>query len=454
MNKAKMTFRFDPQGKLHKTSESQKQNIIPLQKVDYHIVEPLPQPENSSVEQDKANADASETTEAPSFHSQISDFKLIDAQSLNQYTTDFGGWQSSFDTETHRIEQLIRSSDGSHVNPETGYMGFGGNHREEELRDHRWFIPEQTAYYKKSSNGSWFKIISSVAGAVVTGVVFGFLVLSMFSGDSSHDKAKTPSDTVAATSGKNSGEAAGQAGKQPEPAAKAGDKSGNAAAVETIAKANAVAGSAIAVNLPAISYTFLQGGVFSSAQSAEAAASDFRKKGFAAVSEAGDKYPVFVGMALSRDDASKLSQAFQQKKLDVLLKTYDLPALSKIQWNGKQSDVFQNYIAQGDKLAQLILAQTIAHANDAKPGALDEKAYQAVKTAHQSWSATASAVNEGMAETGKASASKMNSALNSAVDSLEEYKKNPSSAVLWQAQSALMQYVVAEKELRKSIALQ
>ena len=46
----------------------------------------------------------------------------------------------------------------------------------------------------------------------------------------------------------------------------------------------------------------------------------------------------------------------------------------------------------------------------------------------------------------------MSNAMNTAVISLDEYQKNPSAAYLWQAQSSILQYILAEKTLLTSIA--
>jgi stage II sporulation protein B len=61
-------------------------------------------------------------------------------------------------------------------------------------------------------------------------------------------------------------------------------------------------------------------------------------------------------------------------------------------------------------------------------------------------------VNEGINQEGQMAVQKMNSALNMAFTSLDEYKKNPSTSYLWQTQNALIQAALAQKEFRKIIA--
>lgn len=137
-----------------------------------------------------------------------------------------------------------------------------------------------------------------------------------------------------------------------------------------------------------------------------------------------------------------------------MIKPFDIPAAAKIKWKGNQIHLFESYMSQGNELVQQIASQTVVQLGKEKPEALDPKALQSIKATHQTWAGTASAVSDGLGEVGRASLPKMNSALNTAVVSLEEYNKNPSQALLWEAQSALMQYLVAEKALLSSASVQ
>lgn len=423
VNKARMTFRFnDRDREPREKSERREQHtewenkeltkVIPIRTEEYRVVEEQPE-QVSGIENEQ---------------------KRADVKPLNDFTADFGGWHSSFDTNTYRIEETIPSSERMKVDLESGYVEQERKLGRGQTREYRAYKTKDSVYYGGSS---WMKITASVAGAVVTGIAFGFLVLSMFSGDGTDSGRVQPVDGT--TVPQQQGEARLQAGQSNEVEAS------SAAANESVTD--------MAVNLTARTYTFVQGGVFSSSQSADSAIADFRKKGLAAVSDAGEKYPVYVGMALNRDEALGLTREFQQRQLEVMIKPFEIPAVAKIKWNGNQNHLFQSYMSQGDKLVQQIAAQTIVHLGKENPTALDQKALQAIKATHQSWSGTASAVSDGLGEVGRAALPRMNSALNTAVVSLEEYNKNPSQALLWEAQTALMQYLVAEKELLKSASV-
>ncbi|WP_281889066.1 hypothetical protein [Paenibacillus sp. YYML68] len=440
-DKSKMTFRFSSgQGQ---EVRDHKSNVIPLRPDEYRLYE------DSSIEAAPSSADQRTEVEAEASEFTPPAQKGTVIKPLNDFHTDFGGWQSSFDLEVERVEQAIRSTGGADVNPETGLYqretrtGRGGyGYSEREV-----IVDEQLHYSRPPGGGSFLKITASVAGAVVTGVAFGFLVLSMFAGGEEGDPLKPAIQTGStAQQGKTAaGSDAGAAAQGSAAEAKAGQSGAAVSGLE--------AGDAVAVNLPMRSYTFLQGGVFSTAQSSESEAAAFRKKGLAAVSEAGDKYTLFVGMASSRDEALGLSQFYENQSIDVMLKPYEIPAVSSIRWSGKQPEQFVSYMDQGSKLVQQIAAQTVVHAAETEATPIDEKALQTIKSTHQAWAKSASTVGEGLGEAGKTALPKMNSALNTAVVSLEEYRKNPSSSLIWQAQTALMQYLVAEKELLKTVTV-
>ncbi|WP_426448680.1 SPOR domain-containing protein [Paenibacillus sp. S-38] len=470
MNKAKMTFRYNGTTAERGRGEAR---VIPLRREEYEVVEeapraraaeaPAPGWEEEEARSSKEAADEHRRTgsqgktereetglaagggpsgsseDAPRASSKGWLLLEPDADIQQGYGSEFGAWQSSFDPEAERVEQLIRNSEHSQAKAsydgETGYIGRDSSPGREEPSGYRFTgRPGDDGYYKRPpQQSSWLKITASVTGAVVTGVAFGFLVLSMFTGD---DPA-APAKGAAVISPQGTGAPGGAAG------AKTG--------TEPAAAAGALPGAAAAVNLPPRSYTILQGGVFSTAAAAETFAADLRKKGIEAVAELGDKNTVYLGLTTNRDDALGLAQGLQAKQ-EVIVKAFEVPGAKKVRWNGKGTEALQTYISQGASLVQQVASQTAAKLKESEPGPIDEKALQGIKTAHVAWAAGASAVSDGLGEVGRTSLPKMNNALNTAVSALDEYKKNPSHAILWQAQGALLQYLVAEKELLKRAA--
>ncbi|PZE19967.1 SPOR domain-containing protein [Paenibacillus xerothermodurans] len=462
MNKAKMTFRFD-HGRNHnakreikETSSTPHHNVIPLRSEEYQVIESAgnPTPETLTTVQEEALPDIPQAAAA-----KVSD-TLIDGQTLNQYTHDFGGWQSSFDIETQRVEKLIRESSSTAFDAETGYLerkNYMDTIDRKEIRgnapDPHWYEPEETVYMSRPPSGSWLKVAASVAGAVVTGVAFGFFVLSMFTDENDPNAGNTQQHAQtqpAAVSGGSGTAAATAQGGQTNSTAAPG---ANSAAVSAMAPAKASSAAEVtAVTVPGKTYSFLQSGVFSTSQAADSALADLKQKGVPAVKDTGDKYPVYSGIAMSRDDAAGLAKQFEQNQVDVIIKNVELPALSKIKWSGKPSEALPSYLAEGDKLLQLIAPLTLTHLNEEKASAINASTLQTAKTAHQSWLDLTAAANEGLAEDARAAVQKMGSAMSTALRSLDEYRKTPATSYMWQTQGALMQYVLAQKELRNAVA--
>ncbi|WJH32540.1 SPOR domain-containing protein [Paenibacillus sp. CC-CFT747] len=279
-----------------------------------------------------------------------------------------------------------------------------------------------------------------MTGAVATGALLGFFVLSLFSDDSG--SKELPSATGGG--GSKSAVSAGKSGTA-DPQTAGGTKP-DAASVP--ASAQAAAGTA--ASIPARTYTFLQTGGFGTAQAAEAQAAEIRKKGVAAVTEPGDTVFVYSGIAASKEDAKAVTASLIDKKIEVYAKTVSVAGASQIRWNGK-AEALQTYLSQSDQLLRMISGLTLVHLEEAKPTPLDEATMKAVKKAHDQWTAGQAEVASGATAEAKTALQKMNNAMNTAKLSLDKYKEAPATATLWNAQTNLMQFVLAEKELLRII---
>lgn len=421
MDKARMTFRLNEDRR--KPNRTTPPHVIPLREDEFAV-------------QEEAKL------EAPLQASESGNNSM--GPVLNHFTASpETSWNSPFDAEADRIEQLIRQSDAV-IHPETGYYDPGDRDpRYSEIysrgrRDKRSSSgPGAGGPVLRPTGGSLLKLMTSIAGAVVTGVAFGFFVLNMFSGGGAEGgQTVSPGSQTITAQGANSG----------APVNVNAESGGQSAAPVTAGQGQA------AVSIPHKSYKLMQGGVFSTEQSALTAQADFHKLGMAAVWDASVRYPVYIGMTLNQDEAAALKQHLQQQQIDVMVKNAEVPALAVVKWNGESAEVLETYMAEGTRLVQLMTALTLKHVMEEVPTSLDERTLQAVKTSHQAWLASASAVAEGLGGAGKEAQPQMNSALNTAVRSLEEYKKNPSTSFMWQAQTALMQYVLAEQDFVRDVS--
>lgn len=453
MNKARITYRFDEpeRGAVRKPSKP----VIPLFKEEFTVIEEeRPQGVETPVEEPSPAG-----TERSVHSAGRGRREWIDTQPLNQFTTDFGAWKSPFDAETERVERMIRQSEpvrrsepaaernyrpdepddreGPFVDPSSGYY--------EEKRPHAGFAQEPVApmiFHTRDRTPStpWLKIVVSVSGAIATGVLIGFFVLSMFGGEdvlqNGSDAAKGSGGTVSAATPQT---------KAPSDAAGAKDNT---------APVSSNAASTVSANIPAQSYTLLQNGVFSNQQGADAAVAELQKQGLAAFVQPSDKFYVYVGMAPSHDDALALSQLLKDQNMEVFLKALPLPAASKIKWSGEQGATAEQFFAQTQKLVQTIGGFAAARLKEKTPSAIDDATLQTIQTAHQAWTGVSGPFGAGLAAEQKATLQKWTTAMNTAVASMSEYKKNPAPAFLWEAQSSLMQVLFAENDLLAAIKTQ
>jgi len=483
-HKARITYRFDQneprrQGRPAGTQQPMEEVVIPLYQEEFEVRETTPAVTPAAADKHGSegpvtSADRAERQEVES---------LFESHALNTFTTDFGNWNSAIETEGERVERIIRESQTARehaarehavrehparepiVQDDYGPGPERDPSRDEEHRD-TWSAwtnqgpyvePGTGARYAKSSGTPWLRIATSIAGAVITGVAFGFLVLSMFSSEPNKGATtggKTATSVQTPSSGKSVAANGGAAAVDPA----AGSASATASASAKPGDQAAAAASGVGVTpvqIAAKTYAFLQNGVFSSPQSAQAAQDSLRKKGLASAQDGSDKPAVFVGFAASRDDALALSQQLQvqDKSLEVYVKNVDIPGVTGIRWSGSKPESVVSFITEGDKLVKAISGLTVIHLAETKPTALADSSLQTIRTSHQSLTTLSSSVSEGAGDDVKPLVQKMTTALGSAVQSMEEYKKSPSTAMLWQAQSSMMQYILSQKDLLKKVSV-
>ncbi|WP_010270865.1 hypothetical protein [Paenibacillus senegalensis] len=456
MSKARLTYRFDNGRDPANKPSGQQPEIIPLQKEEYKVMDSGPE--------------------------------------LNQFTTHYGEWKSPFDEETEKIEKLIRESAGTrshkqqhqqpHQQPpaKATAASFASSNLEAEQerlnaasyemdeRDYEYDyspgyshdppppprmeraaaedyngykaasyssgnrqpVVDGSARYVRYSKTPWLKVGAAVAGAVATGVLLGLLVLSLFN-----------SDQLPPASDQRVTEGSMPVGTPVEGGSDQGDTANPGAAP-------AAAGDGVQVQIPAKTYTILQNGGFSQAEGAETAVKELLDKGLAGVREDLDKHYVYAGIAADRTAAASLSLPLQNQQVEIYVKTYTLPAVPSIRWEGN-TETLLTYLAQSDQLVQIISGMTAVHLEGTALTPMEEASLQTLKEKHEAWTASAAAVNSEAPDEIKPILQKLDTAMNTAKQSIDEYRRNPSAAMLWQAQTSLLQFVLAEKELLQMI---
>jgi hypothetical protein len=284
---------------------------------------------------------------------------------------------------------------------------------------------------------SWLHVFLSVGGALATGAIFGYLILSLFTGATVWTSGEKPAngenvpvaqtetrepiglDDLGGTS-RNGGE----------------EKGGNESALP-----------AATVNLGSLArtYTLLQFGLFSNAEGRDAAIKQLRDGGLAAAAmKTAEGYRVYAGIALDGNKAGLISSGLP----DIVLykKEVAVQAPERLPFAGGEETALAFFTSTNDLIAawsDLVVAQL----EQPSLSPLGSVAAEGWRSRHEQWTAHASAMKEGIPDpTGETYYAKLRTAIDNAAAAMTEYDKTPSKAHLWSAESALMEAVLAQKE--------
>lgn len=451
MAKAKITYRFDQNGRpeLYRPQDDNEQKsverdphgvTVPLFEGEYRV---LPDDaENENMKPHEAAEEENGETVRP----------LHDVSYLNQYTTDFGAWTSPFDAETEKLEKLIR---------ETDRLDFP--HDEASERDKlswaggtppaydapAYGSPVISRYRRKRTQPPWRKLAATFSGAVATGAVLGFIVLSLFGGD------KLTTDPVWDPVGSETEQTDDASFLAPfdDPVLQGilnmDESDGN-----TGSGSGAETADAIALHLEPETYYVLQNGLFSTSEGASSAQQALRDEGFAGAQvEDSGRFFVYAGIVTQYDDALWLSHQLQEQQFEMYIKTLELPAVERVRWAGGQEEQLNEYFAELNKLMKMLVDVSSLHLKREKPIAPEESTMDSIRKQHRLWSSLANVVTVNAPEQVQGIVQRMNGEINTAVMALEEYAKNPSFAYPWQAQTALVKAIFMKKQLLDAIAL-
>ena len=391
-----------------------------------------------------------------------------------EYPYDYGAWNDASSAEADELERLIRESEP----PAAPLRAIDGGRRSAAPRraaPPRPYAPEadeveaddadaEAGYWRgelpergnrprqgravrhrrgPDDGPAWWKVASAVVGAVATGVLFGTFVLQFFTGEPERGGLDGLLDAAAGAVSAPAAESGSHAADEPGSGAAAGE-AGDEAAAEASATAT--------IDLPERRMWLLQNGVFETLASARALAEDMKSKGLAATIEEGDRFYVYAGVTSDRDAALRAGVKLQSSGVEVYVKPYELPAVSQVRWADGSADALAGYVTQGSELVRMIGDLTLVHLEGDAAVAPEQATLEKLKVDHRAVSELTSTAAEGLPSEARPMLERMDGALLSAVVAIEEYASHPDHAYLWSAQSALMDYLIAEKQLLTTIA--
>ncbi|OZB91138.1 SPOR domain-containing protein [Paenibacillus sp. XY044] len=274
--------------------------------------------------------------------------------------------------------------------------------------------------YRPHRPGSLWKVIGTVTGAIVTGALFGLVVLSFF---------------------KDGSAGMDQSGNQ-----------GNQGAVSTTVQAadDQASVPAVAVEVGPQTYYMLQYGVFSTADRVQQAKDELERYGIAAGNDPDEENRVYAGMSTDREQAKLLSNQLKVQGVELYVREVDLPAATSLHFNGDAKAVNQYFQVSADLVA--LLSQTSASLLGKDiPQKIGAEDMSRLTDLHQQWTEAAKPFQAGLGADQQEMGKQLEQAMNSSLSSVEEYNKNTAKGHLWEIQSRMMEFIMLQKQLVASL---
>lgn len=314
-------------------------------------------------------------------------------------------------------------------------------------RPERWTLPEDDGEYKptgewlsqvgaytRNDGPTWTRVLLSVTAAIATGALFGYMVLSLFTGEPMFPSKQADGNVKTAVQT--------QASDSPSSATVLSrDGAANEGTTSQSGQNKPDARAALA-EIPAGETFVLQYGVFRNADSTQLAAEQLKDVGLPAAIDDSDGYRVYAGIAPTKAEAELL--AAQMPNIEVYIKPMDGATL-KLSPNSN-TETLKAFLTASAALRQLIAQLSVGALQDALPQPLAQEDADALQQAAASWKASQPA--EG-ALTGTAATAALNleQSLDAALASFASYAKKTSRFHLWSAQTAILQAELADRDL-------
>jgi hypothetical protein len=282
---------------------------------------------------------------------------------------------------------------------------------------------------------SWMRAVATVIGAVLTGGLFGWLVMSLLfwqmdSPDADAGGRRNAGAETAVPAGGPDAAVPEEAGGSPE-------SSGGMAAVP------------VEVELPAVRYHVLQYGVFSGEAGLEEALAQLRAAGYAAAADTADGYRAYAGIAESRDAAEALAAAMDGVVL--YIRPLDIPAAGRVLFTGRPEEA-EAFIRATNDLVRMTGGLSASLLASGGTGPIPQEAWSDWEAAYRVWSEAAAKLPGG--DAAGAEARRLADAVGKAAEAFAAYRANPAPDRLRDVQSALIGAAVAQRDwMRASGAL-
>ncbi len=262
----------------------------------------------------------------------------------------------------------------------------------------------------RSMKFPWIRIITSVGGAVITGILMGICILQLIQ----YKESASPH--------------IGTEHRVAQPA------------------------STHPVDLDQKSFMFIQSGVFTSLDSAKLAQSQLHQLGLSSYIVQGEQQTVYVGFAVHKSDASELITRFREKNLDVFVKQIDIPAFSSHMTRVEQGESWGTFLQQTDVLIRKLHDYTLERLAQKDGASINPLAVTMIADEHHRWVDLMQPLMQVSSESIQFELQSMTDAMRQSVTSVQSYQEQPVTNLLWETQSHVMKMIFSQKRLLEMIS--
>ncbi|KOR88200.1 SPOR domain-containing protein [Paenibacillus solani] len=313
-------------------------------------------------------------------------------------------------------------------------------HRESvdmEVNDNRWSHGYESdlyespaddhSYYRSRKPTSLWKMILSVSAAVITGLLFGYMMLSMFNGENASEKpaAEQVESQIAGNPAKDDSFGGMESTLTPD-------------LIES------------GVHVPGQLFYMLQYGVFSTSERAAQARVELEQSGIAAGGDLDEENRVYAGISPDREQAKLLSNQLMAEGVELYVKEITLPGIESAAFAG-EGQTLSDYFTVSGQLVSELSTLSVSLLGMQQTESVTPQIMNTITNLHQQWIQIWPLLSAGLGPESETVLPEMEQSMNSSITALFEYNKNQSKGHLWEIQTGMMNYVMGQKKLLEGL---
>ncbi len=242
-------------------------------------------------------------------------------------------------------------------------------------------------------------LIAAAVSAIIVGISFGVMVLTIFTGDATSTTESTP--------------------------------------VNANGTIDILAGQGTSSSIPDLSVSIVQGGAFSTHEKGQETVQTIRDAGFAAaITTNSQPYFLFIGLGQDRDAAAQISQLYQQQGQETYIKSFAvLSNDAKV-----ENEQLVSFLQEGVNIFYTALQLSV---KGIAAGELTEAEITNLVSSQQGWSGNLGSVIDTLSAEQEQSMTTFTNSLTESANYLEQYNEEKGVSLLWKVQNSLLQGLLA-----------